>query len=123
MGDDIYGDVGFETSNTCGADMMLWSSTALRSYQRGTRSFTTADISPSLAAKLQDADKNGVPDSVENMSTADRKTAYDTMGNQSSLSSRPLVQMNTDASGRIIDIDLSAGALDDAESIMQGLAD
>ena len=103
--------------------MMLWSSTAIRTYQRGTRSFTTADISPLLAAKLQDADKNGVPDSVENISTADRKTAYDTMGNQSSLSSRPLVQTNTDPSGRVMNIELSAGAEQDAESIMQSLAD
>lgn len=26
VGEDIYGDVGFKTSTTCGADMMLWRS-------------------------------------------------------------------------------------------------
>lgn len=64
-GDDPYGDVGFETSNTCGADMMVWNSTAVRSYLQGTRTFTPADLPPGLAAQLADANGNGIPDSIE----------------------------------------------------------
>jgi hypothetical protein len=71
--------------------MILWSSTAVRSYLRGTRSFTPADLPPSLAGRLQDIDTNGIPDSVENMSRTDLKTAYSTMGNQSSLTNTSLV--------------------------------
>lgn len=33
-GADPYGDVGFQSSTTCGADMILWRSTAVRSYER-----------------------------------------------------------------------------------------
>lgn len=47
--------------------MLLWSSTAVRTYLRGTRSFTPAELPPSLASKLQDTNGNGVPDSVDNM--------------------------------------------------------
>jgi hypothetical protein len=59
---------------------MLWSSTAVRAYLRGTRSFNSAELPPTLAAQLQDADGNGVPDSVENASPAELKKQYDSMG-------------------------------------------
>lgn len=77
--------------------MILWSSTANRTYQRGTRSFSPAELPPSLAPKLQDADGNGVPDSIENMTPADLRNTYSTMGNQTSLSSSPLVNTSVDA--------------------------
>jgi hypothetical protein len=104
VGDDFYGDVGFETSNTCGADMILWSSTDTRSYVRGTRSFTQAELPPSLAGRLQDADKNGIPDSIENMSTGALNDAYKTMGNQTSMSEKPLVNTNIDKDRGVISI-------------------
>lgn len=66
--------------------MILWSSTATRSYVRGTRSFTPAELPPSLAGRLQDTNGNGIPDSIENMSNATLKSTYNTMGNQTSLS-------------------------------------
>lgn len=35
MGADIYGDVGFKTATTCGADMILWrSDTIVRNYTK-----------------------------------------------------------------------------------------
>jgi hypothetical protein len=79
--------------------MMLWSSTAVRSYLRGTRSFTPADLPPSLAGRLQDTDNNGIPDSIENMSTADLKTAYSSMGNQTNMTNGSLVNTSVDTSG------------------------
>lgn len=45
--------------------MMVWNSTAARSYLAGIRSFTPADLPPSLAAQLADANANGIPDSIE----------------------------------------------------------
>jgi uncharacterized repeat protein (TIGR01451 family) len=39
-GVDVYGDVGFKTSTTCGASMLLWTSgPAPRDYTRGTHEF------------------------------------------------------------------------------------
>jgi hypothetical protein len=123
VGDDLYGDVGFETSNTCGADMILWSSTDTRRYVRGTRSFTQAELPPSLAGRLQDADKNGIPDSVENMSTWALNDAYKTMGNQTSMSERPLVNTNIDKNRGVISIWLSPEAEAQAETVIKNLAD
>ena len=57
--------------------MLLWSSTGVRSYLRGTRTFTPAELPPSLASRLADRDNNGTPDSIQNMSPADLKTAYE----------------------------------------------
>lgn len=71
--------------------MMLWSSTAMRTYQRGSRSFGSTELPADIASRLQDADKNGIPDSVENMSPAELRAQYDSMGNQSSLSSDSLI--------------------------------
>lgn len=40
LGVDSYGDVGFKTSTTCGASMLLWTSgPASRDYTRGTHEF------------------------------------------------------------------------------------
>ena len=124
--DDAYGDVGFETSNTCGAEMILWSSTAVRTYIRGTRGFSPAELPPSLASKLQDANGNGVPDSVDTMtvtwSTA-LKDAYNSMWNQTSLSQGSLVQTTSDPSWSVISIWLSPQAEQEIESTIQNLAD
>jgi hypothetical protein len=74
---DAYGDVGFKTSTTCGASMLLWTSgPASRDYTRGTHEFWDTDLPDWLADRLVDADKNGTPDSIENMSLADREKAY-----------------------------------------------
>lgn len=79
--------------------MILWSSTAVRSYLRGTRGFTPADLPPSLASRLQDTGGNGIPDSIENMSTTDLQTAYNSMGNQTSMTNGSLVNTSVDPSG------------------------
>lgn len=60
--------------------MLLWSSDAVRSYQKGTRSFSNAELPPSLATKLKDSDGDGTPDGVENMTPADLNKEYKTMG-------------------------------------------
>ncbi len=69
VGDDIYGDVGFETSKVCGDDFIVWNSTAMREYARSTRNFAPAELPPSLVDRLRDVDGNGIPDSIENVST------------------------------------------------------
>jgi hypothetical protein len=96
VGDDLFGDVGFETSNTCGADMILWSSTADRRYVRGTRTFSPAELPPSLIGRLQDVDKNKIPDSIEHMTGSTLRDSYSTIGNQTSLSQGSLVQSSSD---------------------------
>ena len=45
VGADIYGDVGFKTSTTCGATMLLWTSgTTAREYARGTHEFGSISL-------------------------------------------------------------------------------
>ena len=45
VGSDIYGDVGFKTSTTCGATMLLWTSgTTAREYARGSHEFGSISL-------------------------------------------------------------------------------
>ncbi len=122
--DDPYWDVGFETSNTCGADIILWSSTAVRSYLRGTRSFWAADLPPSLVWRLTDVNpKNGIPDSIENMSTGALNDIYNGMSNGTSLIPNVSLFSNSyDPSGRLASFGFSDTALQDIEGIVQGIA-
>lgn len=122
IGDDSYGDVGFEASTTCGADMLVWSSDTARTYTRGTRSFGTAELPSELAGKITDVNRNGVPDSMENMSTGALQDAYASMRSPT-VAQKPLVQVNTQQNGRLIDIDLSDGAEADIEASMKAIAD
>lgn len=45
--------------------MILWRSSAVRSYQRGTRSFLQPELPASIRDRVLDADKNGIPDSMD----------------------------------------------------------
>lgn len=82
LGDDEWGDVGFKTGTTCGAEMMLWTSTAVREYISSNRPQTyTVPFPQGIEAKIKDTDNNGVPDSVENMSPAEAKKQYNELAN------------------------------------------
>ena len=124
-GDDLFGDVGFKTSTTCGAEMILWRSLAAREYQRGTRTYTDVDIPDAIKSRLIDADKNGVPDSLENMSLEDRQKAYKDMGNGSTLasSSKNLIKTQISGGGNVLDIGLSPQSAKEITNIAQNLAD
>lgn len=125
MGDDIYGDVGFESSTTCGANMVLWRSDSARVYTRGTRSYTAATIPDSIASQLTDADNNGTPDSVENMSLSDRQAAYTQMTSDSSVTpnTSSLAHANMNSEGNVIDIGLSSSSANEINTIAKNLAD
>jgi hypothetical protein len=124
VGDDPYGDVGFESSNTCGEEMLLWASEATRTYKKGTRSFSSVEMSPELTAKLKDADKNGTPDSVEKMTPEQLKNEYKNMNSGNSITGgKSLVRANVNPAGAVISIGLSASAERDVESVLQNLAD
>ena len=78
VGADIYGDVGFKTSTTCGASMLLWTSgPGARDYTRGTHEFGSASLPDGIAEQIIDVDRNGVPDSVEKRSIEDLTKAKD----------------------------------------------
>jgi hypothetical protein len=66
--------------------MLIWASTANRSYERTTRTFTQAELPPGLSSRLADTDRNGIPDSIENTSTGELNTLYKGMGDGASLS-------------------------------------
>lgn len=60
--------------------MLLWTSgPTARDYTRGTHEFGSVYLPDGLASRLIDGDKNGTPDSVENMSLADRQRAFTDM--------------------------------------------
>lgn len=125
VGDDIYGDVGFKTSTTCGAEMILWRSTAVREYVRGTRSFTQAELPDGVSQKLIDTDNNGIPDSVEKMSQAEQQSAYQDMQKTSKngyLTDSKIVQANVSSDKRVLDIGLSPRATQDILTITENLA-
>jgi len=104
---DIYGDVGFQGSNTCWANMILWrSGPSSRSYVKWSRFFSDPMLPESIAARLVDANKNGIPDSIENMSIADRQKLYNQNQSQTSSNtqSSSVVKVTTDQNNRSIDI-------------------
>ena len=123
MGDDTYGDIGFDTSTTCGADILLWSSLATRTYEKGTRSFAPAEIPPSLVGRLSDRDKNGIPDSMENIATGTLQNMYENMPDSSIPTKNPIFVSQVDPSRRILSLGFSPQAEQDIEDMVQGIAD
>lgn len=131
VGDDPYGDVGFETSNTCGADMVVWNSTAVRSYLKWIRTFTPADLSPALAAKLADANGNGIPDSIEfssgstmnSWAQATLTNTYNNMTNTNNTSGSNILNVNVNPTGQLTTIGFSPNVEKQMETVMQNLAD
>ncbi len=66
-GADSYGDVAFKTDTTCGGDMLLYLSTAARSYTKTTnnQNIFEPEFPEGVQDALADANGNGIPDSVE----------------------------------------------------------
>jgi FG-GAP-like repeat len=72
VGSDPYGDVGFKTSTTCGASMLLWLSWPnSRDYTKWTHEFGSANFPDGMSSRLTDSNKDNVPDSVVNRSRED----------------------------------------------------
>lgn len=105
--------------------MVLWRSGGARDYTRGTRSYTAATIPDSIASQLTDADKNGTPDSVEDMSLSDRQAAYKQMTSDSSVTpnTSSLAHAQVNAGGNIVDIGLSSSSASEINTIAKNLAD
>jgi hypothetical protein len=76
--------------------MMLWASRDARAYERTTRTYTPSGIPASIADQISDTDGNGIPDSVENMTPAELRSTYKSMGNTTSMSDRSLVRATLD---------------------------
>jgi hypothetical protein len=134
--DDPYGDVGFETSTTCGDDMILWVSGDARTYTRTTRSFDEASLPDSIATKLIDTDKDGIPDSMDTDRDGDGTTdpldpddiasRMDTLRSVSDTSltrDATLVNANISTDGRILDIGFSSDVVHQTETILKNLTD
>ncbi len=122
--DDIYGDIWFEATESCGADIIIWrSESAIRTYTRWTRSFSPIELPESLKSRLADSDKNSIPDSIENMTPAELTTQYKNLSSSSTSSSRPLVRMNKTSSTLTMDIGFDDRAVENIESMMQDFFD
>jgi hypothetical protein len=120
IGDDIYGDVGFDAKTTCGASMTMWRSTAVRTYQRGVRDFRTADIPDDMRMYFSDADADGIPDYMASMTTQEKKERYTAAGTDtSSTSMYPTVSTTTSGSARTLTLAFSPRT----ESQIGGLVD
>lgn len=61
--------------------MMTWFSRDVREYDSGRRpaTFTAIPYPKNIEEKILDANKNGIPDSVENMTPSEGKKQYDEM--------------------------------------------
>jgi hypothetical protein len=93
--------------------MMVWMSdnTSLRTYIRSSRTFSPSELPPALASRLADADKNGVPDSIENMSREKLSEEYKKMGDGTSLlPQRPFFQANYSSDDRLLTLDFDQDA-------------
>ncbi len=87
--------------------MIVWrSGQSSRAYTRGSRFFADPILPESITARLTDADKNGVPDSIENMSLADRQKLYNQSQTKtpSNTQSSSVVKVITDQNNRSLDI-------------------
>jgi hypothetical protein len=65
--------------------MLLWSSgPGARDYTRGTHEFGSVSLPDGMSSRLTDTDNNSIPDSIENMSLADRQNEFSRVNPQSS---------------------------------------
>lgn len=73
--------------------MLLWTSgPGARDYTKGTHEFGAATLPDGLASRLADSDKNAVPDSIENLSLAERQKTYSDMTTSNS-ENKPFVKV------------------------------
>ncbi len=139
-GTDTYGDAGFKTSTTCGADMLLWRSGQVsRDYVKWTRTFAQAQLPSHLASQFIDADKNGIPDSMDmNDSNGDgvpdgsalsldarQKMLNSITKKQAGESTKPLLNATMDTSSNKFTLGFNSSAVEDivalGDSIMSWL--
>ncbi len=123
-GADIYGDVGFKTSTTCGASMLLWvSGPNSRDYNRTTHEFGAADLPDGLASRLEDKDKNKIPDSIENMSSADKEKIYNDISN-SQITTKSIIRINQNGGQMTLGFDDSSidSIIDATQNLLDGLS-
>ncbi len=125
VGADIYGDVGFKTSTTCGASMLVWvSGPGIRDFIKWTHNFGSPNLPDGLEAKLIDSNNNQIPDSIENMSLSDRQAAYKDMNSSNNTSGRPLIKADRNGAQITIwfDDDAVDTILDSTQYLLDGLA-
>lgn len=122
IGADIYGDVGFRTSTTCGAEMLLWTSgPTAREYTRGTHEFGSVSLPDGMTSRLTDTNNNKIPDSIENMSLADRQKAYTDMSAANGPQGQSIIK--TTKTGDQLNIGFDERSVAGIEEITQNLAD
>lgn len=85
--------------------MLLWRSDSARAYTQGTRTFTDVAIPPTISDSLDDADSNGVPDSMEDMSRDEAKDLLKKVTSNSSFrAKKDMFNINLDPNRQILDI-------------------
>ncbi len=105
--------------------MLLWRSIAVRSYERGVRSFSLPEIPESLRDQLRDADTNGIPDSVENMTIEEQRVKYsEIQAGDKNIDLSPRVDWDRSSLTANVgfDPDFSAKVEDFAQTLADGLS-
>jgi hypothetical protein len=74
-----------------------------------------------MASRLMDVDKNGTPDSIENMSVADRQQAFTDMTTAGNTDSSSL--MRTTQNGNELSIGFDDRSIDSITDMTQNLVD
>lgn len=122
--DDVFGDVGFEASETCGDDMIIWRSwPSARQYTRGTRSFATLDIPEALKKQIQEVNKYADATNLTSEERASLRQDFDTITKSSTSASRSLVSGNINTANNVIDLGFDAQVTANIESMMQDFFD
>jgi hypothetical protein len=120
VGDDIYWDVGFNGSNSCGADMILWRSQLEKGYKRWTRTFSKPTVPTDLASYTADADRNGIPDRIDSMTIEQQKELYN--NKTSSTPDKSVVRVNTNWDGKSLNIGFDPSTEKELSTIAENLA-
>jgi hypothetical protein len=68
-----------------------------------------------------DTDKNNIPDTVENMSLADRTTAFKTMTNGPNIARNPVVHISQDSGGHSLSIGMDQSSINELSTMAQNL--
>lgn len=128
-GHDRYGDILFHTSTTCGADAMKWLSTDARAYKKesGMPAIVPASfpLPEGLRDRLNDANQNGIPDSIENPSSQELQDEYRNMTQLPAELNRDILQVTRNGNTSVtigFDSQTVARIEEIASDIFNGLA-
>lgn len=130
---DAYGDVAFNASNTCGAEMTQWLSTGIRNYRSSVRTQIVASGVPypdKVKDMVKDTNNNGVPDYMEHMQDATpagdaARAKAQKQFDDSSVSKKPFFTAQKEGKGHYsldIDPEVSAKIEDMSQKIADGLS-